>query len=414
LSSNFGANRIRVQTNGKPSTLTFANFVNNGGSHLVFEASGVQDAFGSTANTLLFSTAPTLTNRLLPRAVVVDARGINFATYSAAGISALLPSNTDNSLVTPANTDAPRITQSVPVLSRTLNALSTLGTGVTLSAAGGLQALTLTTGNLLVAGGTTTIASNVNMVGGAEFGVSVAPAATLNVDGLLSVTNNTVFGLGGTVNFRTPQYFNNFNNWAAILGGTVRLAGGLNTLYPNQNIAVGAGGVLDLNGNTQWVGHIANANYGAGLQPGGVILNTSTLQATLLTNVAGNGRNFGGQFAGNLSYIKSGNQLLNLYGVHSYTGPTLVNGGQLSLLDDARISGSTQINVNYAQLTLNNTSTTDVPDRLRPDATLTLRGGILHRICSRIFSNGVPMSPSLSISAAVLLPTRMLPLRKSR
>jgi autotransporter-associated beta strand protein len=377
LTSNFGGNRIRVQTSGRPSTLTAASFSNGGGSQMVFEATGTRDVFGSPANTLLFSAAPTLTNGLLPRAVVVDSQGINFATYSTGGISALLPSNTDNSLLTPANTDTPRITLSVPVLSRTLNAFSTLGTGVTLSAAGGLQALTLTSGNLLVAGGTTTIASNVNMVGGTEVAVFVAPAATLNVDGLLSVTNNVSFGLGGTVNFRTPQYFNNANNWTAILGGTVRLAGGLNTLYPNQNLAVGAGGVLDLNGNTQWVGQLSIPNYGAGLQPGGVILNSSTLQATLLTNVAGNARNFGGQFAGNLSYVKSGSQLLILYGGNPYTGPTLINGGQLTLQDDARLSGSTQINVHYAQLNVVNTGTIDLPDRLRSDATLTLRGGFL-------------------------------------
>ena len=49
---------------GQNSTLTFANLASNvlnGGSTLTFEATGNGDNFGTAANTVLFTTPPTLT-----------------------------------------------------------------------------------------------------------------------------------------------------------------------------------------------------------------------------------------------------------------------------------------------------------------------------------------------------------------
>ena len=97
LTSSHGANTIRVQTTGQNSTLTFSGMASNaisGGSTLVFEATGNGDNFGTAANRVIFTAAPTLTpgtTGLLARGIVIDGNGTNFASYNHNGVSA----NTD-------------------------------------------------------------------------------------------------------------------------------------------------------------------------------------------------------------------------------------------------------------------------------------------------------------------------------
>ena len=87
LTSTWGGNKIKVTTTGQSSTLVFASLANaiNGSSTLVFESAGTGANFGTAANTVTFTTAPTLTNGILARGVVVDGAtgGVNFATYGS-------------------------------------------------------------------------------------------------------------------------------------------------------------------------------------------------------------------------------------------------------------------------------------------------------------------------------------------
>ncbi|NCW28694.1 MAG: hypothetical protein EBV83_10485, partial [Verrucomicrobia bacterium] len=199
LSSNSGANVVQVTTSGQNSTLTFDSFSYPTGSTFLFRADGTGAAFGTNANKVVFTTAPTLSNGLIYRSVVIDANGTNFSTYSANGVGAFTAYNTSNSLLTSAATDTSLLTTSAVTNTRTLNALATNGANVTVGAASGSQTLTLTTGGLLVAGGTTSIARGLTLNAGTNpLALWVADGASLAVAGQLATTGFTVSkNLGG-------------------------------------------------------------------------------------------------------------------------------------------------------------------------------------------------------------------------
>ena len=62
LSSNTGTNVVQVATSGQNSTLTFSAFSYPTGATSLFRAAGTGAAFGTNANKVLFTTAPTLTD----------------------------------------------------------------------------------------------------------------------------------------------------------------------------------------------------------------------------------------------------------------------------------------------------------------------------------------------------------------
>jgi hypothetical protein len=82
------------------------------GATMQLEALGTGAAFGTPANTLLFTNAPNLaaTNGLVPRWIVNDVNGVNFATYVSAGsvgLTAFSAYNTTNAPFHPLTTETP-------------------------------------------------------------------------------------------------------------------------------------------------------------------------------------------------------------------------------------------------------------------------------------------------------------------
>lgn len=395
LTSTWGGNTIRVDT-GNSSTLTFGALNTNvvaGGSTLLFQtnADGTGATFNSATNKVVFTTAPTLTNSIIQRALVLDSTGgvptYNFATYSA-GIAAFTAYNGSNDLFTAAATDTMRLTATAPLTTnRTLNALASSGAGISVNS-NGVQTLTLTSANLLVQSGDLTIGNNVIVAGGGtELGLNVAPGATLNVNGAFSNTNNLTVGLGGTVNFNARQFFNTGGNSLTINGGTVKLAGGNNTLYSgqttgaNQNLAVGPGGILDLNGNVQVAGDLRSPNNNAFFGSGGTL--TSTGGAAMFVSRQANA-NWGGQITGPVTFVMGNNVMGNVerfYQDNTYTGRTAVFGGTLDLTDFGRLSGTSAIDLNYGVLNITNTSANNgranLTDRVSDSAPITMRGGAI-------------------------------------
>jgi fibronectin-binding autotransporter adhesin len=261
LSHNWGLNTIRVTTTGQPSTLNFLNVNSTStGATMQLETLGTRAAFGTPSNTILFGTPPGQANGLLPRWIVNDANGVNFATYVSAGsvgLTAFSAYNTTNSPYSPLATETPLYTADVSFATRTLNAFAARGASLTLGATSGSQTLTLSSGGLLIDGGTTTIAPNLLVgAGAAEFGLNVATGATLRVQGALTGSGWANKGLGGTLIFEAPQYMT--GGFFSLNGGTVKLAGGLNTLQPVQGIALSAGSTLDLAGNSQSFGNLSS------------------------------------------------------------------------------------------------------------------------------------------------------------
>ena len=159
--------------------------------------------------------------------------------------------------------------------------------------------------------------------------------------------------------------------------GTVRLGAGLTNAIQSNNYAALVGGTLDLNGGSQFFyGVFADQDYNAGNT---VVTNTSlTSTGHFLINNDNSARNWAGSVQGDVKFTRSGTQTTNLYAAHTYTGSTVINGGNLLLRDDARLVNTPSVEINYGGLYFENGGgTIGLADRLNDAAPITLRGGIL-------------------------------------
>ena len=245
-----------------------------------------------------------------------------------------------------------------------------------------------TPGILVQPGGSATIAGAGSFLEAGRGGAPLYIYAQGDLDILPTVVSSSgIFKTGpGTVNFgpgtlttwRAPG-FATAEGGFTITDGTVNLAPN-NTFYmfrgqnyfsgPNLNVS---GGTLNLGGNSQTVWALSSANwipYGA--TAGGTI--TSASPATL--TVQGGGT-FSGQLTRALALDKVSNNTLLLTGNAPYTGPTAVRGGTLQLRDEARIANTSQLDINYATLLLDNGYLAGYSGRINPAATVNMRGGTL-------------------------------------
>jgi autotransporter-associated beta strand protein len=389
LTSSPGNNSIILTNSGSAaSTLTFAGLASNvvtSGSILTFSSASGK-TLGAADARILFTAAPTLTTGIIPRAVVIDAAGTNFATYNATnGIQAFSAYDLSNSLIAAAATATMRLTADTNLAGnagKTINALYLSGTGVDLtSTVKGGTSLVLTVPNILVSGGTSTIASGVIIDTAATEGTLLVDSGSiLEVNGVFRAgAQNYRKGLDGEVRFNTKQYFNTGANFLGIMDGTVTLNGGDNTLYQGlqggtagQHADISPGATLNLNGTAQMIGDLVNPGRNAFAGAGGTV--TSSTPATFVTNyLSGITGEWGGQITGSIFYNKAGSTNTNFRNDNTYTGATLITGGAVTLIDQGKLSGGGAIAVNFATLILTNTGTVTLNDRLG-GSNLTLRG----------------------------------------
>jgi fibronectin-binding autotransporter adhesin len=151
--------------------------------------------------------------------------------------------------------------------------------------------------------------------------------------------------------------------------GTLTLAAGHNTLAGNKALVVNGGGRLSLGANNQYVGALSSTGTVEGA--GGVINGSGVLT----TNAASG--TFAGSLQGTVGLTKAGANTLTLSAASSTAGVVNVIGGGLTLSDGGALPAITGLNVRGATLTLGNTGTKDVADRINNAAAVTLDGGTL-------------------------------------
>jgi autotransporter-associated beta strand protein len=397
-----GTDVIKVNTSGQPSTLTFASLTATGASSLNFVPGGNNDLFGTTANQVKFTTAPALlpaTTGILQRVYVTDAGGnVAPATYNSTnGVQAFTAFNnsgayTDVNAANVGVTDTVRIattgiagTGGVVAVNggaRTLNSVFVDGSGFTLTGIAPSTLLTLTSNNLLVNGGSNTIGANIVIAPSTlttELAVGVNAGASLAVNGVFANAGNFTKNLGGSMTINARQYSNTAANFFSVNAGSVTFNAGNNTLYPSltQNVAVGPGATLDLNGNSQFFGDLSSPNGQTAVGAGGTLTNTGGTQATVLANYAtANFLGWGGQVTGNVFLAKSGAQTATWTNDNTYTGGTLIMTA-VTVQDSGRLSGTSSLAINNSQLTLSNTGLTNLTDRVNDAAPVTLRTGAI-------------------------------------
>ncbi|MEZ0256265.1 MAG: autotransporter-associated beta strand repeat-containing protein, partial [Chthoniobacter sp.] len=375
------------------STLTFASATINTDSTILFSSpatSGV-NVIGGTDNKVVFTTAPSLTNSILARWVVSNGGQLDFATYGSGTLSAYAGYNltqnisqaatTDNLKVTSASTLVPNLFAPQTVSSLYLSGNNAVVNAQAVPLGAPITALTLSSGGILASGGASAVNVPLLSFGGVQALFHVDSGSTLTLNSIVSGSGGWVKSEAGTLVLASPQsnipglganqFTGNFN----LAGGTVKLAGGNNTLTPNQFLIL-SNGVLDLNGTSQEVIGLFSPNAVSGA--GGSVRNTSATTASLLIAQDNtNNRTFAGSFQDNINITRSSSNTELFSGVSNFTGNYTTLGGGTTLVDAGAFTGVSSLDINGATFTLSNQGTIDLTDRLNDAAVIRLRGGSL-------------------------------------
>ncbi|NBV48634.1 MAG: hypothetical protein EBR95_06265, partial [Verrucomicrobia bacterium] len=221
----------------------------------------------------------------------------------------------------------------------------------------------------------TTVAGSGNVLTATAPGlINVASGTTLDFRSTI-VSNNDLIKVGsGTLLMAARQYL---GTRTAVLEGTLRMGAGDNTLWSGAGVLLSVErlGTLDLNGTTLFVNGLESlVDYsGTGL------ITSSTGTGTLAVSSTGD-RNFYGTIAGaNVNFAKlAGSSTQTLFAPQTYGGKTFVSGFRLQLTDNATLNNTSQIDIAYGLLRLENNNDLRVQTgRLNDAAPLNLRGGAL-------------------------------------
>jgi fibronectin-binding autotransporter adhesin len=350
LTANTGSGITLNNNGGAGTTLKTGNWTRNGSTTLLVDIS----AGGTLAHG---ATAPGNANGILNPAygTVKDSTGAGFATVSGGNVvrytgATALADNSDNATVN----------YSYAADGTTFN----WSNGITARQVNSLAIDTTANGGMLDVGGAGNIVSNVSrgflMTGGNNFTIQNGQLGAANTEVIIHVmgsgvlTNKATIGGSGTGSLTKGgpgtlvlASANNYSNGTYITEGTVKI-GAANALgAPDRVVQVGAGGVLDLNGNTLSVGYVGGTG-------GGVIVNNGSSAATLYlgsNNIASAG---GTTYtivdgASPLNLVKVGTAQVQLSGASSWSGGITVSGGNVNAL---RVNNSAGLGV--GTITLDN------------------------------------------------------------
>jgi autotransporter-associated beta strand protein len=237
----------------------------------------------------------------------------------------------------------------------------------------------------LVKDGTTTYTAGAltSGTGTTMFG-HVLQGATLNFNAGsafgLGSTGGFVKGGDGVINFNAPIYLGAGN--FAVNQGRVNLNSGFANTIPvlantgggsASNLRIeGLNAVVDLRNQPQIVNELRSSNE----KPDQAGTLTNSLGSLVNFTTFGNSA-FAGAITGNVNLVRSGNTTTTLTGASSYSGLTVVRGGNLLLRDAGALTGTSAVQVHNGALILDNYGLNPVENltRLNPATPVTLSGG---------------------------------------
>jgi len=349
-------------------TVTFAGITfGNSGLSLDLTSLGSLGVSGGQNVLLGGSGGLTFSNGLVTRVAI----GGDFATYDGTlGFTAFTGYNAgalDSLSITDTGSVSGNDTLS---RSRTINALKLNAASIS-----GSQALTLSSGGLLANGGSSTISLLQLMTSSTNsLFVQVSPNSTLTLNASISTTSAQALSKlqAGTLILGSQNFIGFSTN---LIGGSLVLNGGLNTLQPGQNITFAQGTTLDLAGNAQYVASVVSGGTISGT--GGNII--SSVGSGLLVSNPTSTNPFAGVLSGSLSFGMVGATATILESAQAYTGVTLRSGATLTLRDDASILNTSSIELNSGGLTLDNNASMQIQNnnRISDTAPITLRSGAI-------------------------------------
>ncbi len=165
------------------------------------------------------------------------------------------------------------------------------------------------------------------------------------LSGLISGAGQVIKEGTATVTISNP---NTYAGGTTVSAGT--LAVGNSTALGIGSLAVKSSGTLDLTGINLSVGALNGDDDGNGMPvaSGGTITNSAAAPGTITVGTGNANGTYGGTIqngAGITGLTKVGTGVQTLTGFNSYTGPTNVNAGNLTLSAGSNLSTSTVINV---------------------------------------------------------------------
>ncbi len=203
---------------------------------------------------------------------------------------------------------------------------------------------------------------NVGVIGSNGFQKS-GPGTLIFGEGALSLNHSAQGGAYGG-NFWGGSH--TINGGTVIMNDSITFLRGQNN--NNAPHLVMNDGLLNLNGYSQIYNRLDSASPIP--NTGGTI--TSATPA-VLTNYGGG--TFSGHIEGALSYTKAYNTTETFTSENTYTGPTLINGGTLALVDDGKLTNTPEITLKYGTLLLDNTNRNATANRIRSDININSLGG---------------------------------------
>ena len=203
---------------------------------------------------------------------------------------------------------------------------------------------------------------NVGLIGSNGF-VKNGPGTLTLGPGALSLNNSDQGGAYGGSFWGGTQTIN--GGKVVMNDSTTFLRGQNNFSAPHLVLNEGT---FDINGYAQIYNRLDSASPLPGT--GGTI---TSAMATTFTGYGGG--TFSGHLTGALGYTKSHNTTQTFTSESTYSGPTIVNGGTLALVDDAKLTNTSAITLNYGSLVLDDTNRNATANRVRSDISIDSLGG---------------------------------------
>ncbi len=406
----FGTDLVFTGASNNPATAQNSTTAPSGTS-VLFRGSGVGSAPGGGVGTITSTggftfagqtgATNTATKGILPWALVdntTTGTGISFATTDATGAtgtSRIRPLAAGefaaaNTIVANNNIN---LTGAPTTQATTINVNSLTFSGNASLTLGAFAGLTASSGGILAQAGFSSIGGGVLNAPAAGTPLNVWTLGELTISSVINGGNGTANGNIGfvkagagtltlapdrsTIPGLTAIGLNSMSGQLVINQGTIKLAGGTNTVQPGNFLSLGIGGTLDLNGNSQFVGALFTDGGVTGA--GGTVMNSGQA-ATFVHNADNAARNFAGTITGNIFYNRTGQNAVSYYSPQTYTDGTLINGGTNTILrDQGALVNTSSIDLRFATLTAdNNVGTNDLPNgRINDAAPIAMRGATL-------------------------------------
>lgn len=239
------------------------------------------------------------------------------------------------------------------------------------------------TGDIAVADGLRLQAGTVNNVSG---NLQLGYDSALEAD---SLTNNATIQVHGEGDVASNGAITNSSTGVMTFGLGSTATNDVSELYSGSNSITNDGrievtqGTLLATGNISGTGTIAmsdDTTFQSGNNNQSISNNMTLANGGSTTfNTAGNNATISGAISGNGQFLKSGSGNLTLSGTNTFSGPAVINSGQLTLQDGNAIADTTAVRLNAGILRNNSTETigsltTASGTQTTLDATLTTGG----------------------------------------